>query len=151
MSIKKIVKGSVTALVVASSLVSAAYADGVACPTAEEVSGASKALNAVIRQGQKTFFVLSAQPALQSSDLGWIILSMTSSKGFDEAYSTGASNVKSVSMSINETAEEQQGMYICTYMSAASTVGIVAAIAPQQQGLVFNPSKLNLDVLKAKS
>lgn len=149
MSIKKIVKGSVAALVVASSLVSAAYAEDVKCPTVDQVKGASKALNGVIRQGQKTYFVLSAQPAVRSSNLGWIVLSMASAAGFDEAYATGTNNVKSTSMAMSETAEEQQGVYICAYMSSAG--GMVAAMAPQQQGLVFNPAVLNLDVLKAKN
>lgn len=150
MSIKKIVKGSVAALVVASSLVSAAYAEGVKCPTADQVKGAYKALNAVVRQGQKTYFVLSAQPAIQSSNLGWVVLSMSSSTGFDAAYTAGTNDVKSVSMALNEDAQEQQGMYICAYMTGAGGMS-VAAIAPQQQGLVFNPSVLNLDALKAKN
>lgn len=150
MSIKKIVKGSIAALMVASSMVTAAYAADVKCPTADEMKGSYRALNAVIRQGAKTYFVLSAQPALQSSGLGWIVLSMASSTGFDAAFTSGTNDVKAVKMALNENAQEQQGMYICGYMTASGGMN-VAAIAPQQQGLVFNPSVLNLDVLKAKN
>ena len=130
-------------------MVTVAHAAGVACPDAEDVKGSYKALNTVIRQSQKNYFVLTAQPSLNASDLNWIVLSQASSTGFDAAYTSGQNDVKSVAMAAMETAIEQQGVYICAYFTGSGTMNVMA-VAMQQQGLVFNPGVLKLDNLKAQ-
>lgn len=147
MSVKNMLKGTVVALIAASSLVTVAYAS-VKCPSVADVKGADRALNAVIRQSQKTYFVLSAQPAINSSDLGWMVAAQASGSGFDAAYTSGVNDVKSVAAAAMDTAMEQQGMYICAYLTKSGAMSVMA-VAQQQQGLVFNPALLNMDAIKA--
>ena len=64
----KSLKGIVALSVVALGTATAAYA-GVKCPSADEVKKADRSLNTVMRQSQRGFFVLSAQPAVNSSGL----------------------------------------------------------------------------------
>lgn len=150
MLVKNSMKAMIAALVAASSMMTAANAAGVACPTAEAVKGADRALNAVIRQSQKTYFVLTAQPAIEASDMGWIVAAQASASGFDAAYTSAVTDVKSVVAPAMETAIEQQGVYLCAYFTSGGKMSVLAA-APQQQGFVFNPGVLNLDGLKAKN
>ena len=149
MTFQKKIQGTIAALIVASSMVTAAYATGVACPTVADVKGADRALNTVMRQSQKNFFVLTAQPAINASDLGWLVLTQTSASGFDAAFTSGQNDVKSVTMAAMETAMEQQGVYICAYFTGSGGMNVMA-LAPQQQGLTFNPAVLNLQNLKIK-
>ena len=141
------VKGIMAAVIAASTMMTTVHAAGVSCPTAADVKDSSKALNAVIRQSQKSFFVLSAQPAITSSDLGWIVLTQSSSTGFDAAFNTGTNDVKSVTLAAMDKPIEQQGMYICAYFTATGGMNVMA-VAPQQTGLIFNPAKLNLETIK---
>lgn len=151
MTVQKKLKGTIAALVVASTMVTAAHATGVKCPSVADIKGADRALNAVIRQSQKTFFVLSAQPAINASNLGWIVAAQASANGFDAAYTSGVNDVKSVSVAAMDTAMEQQGMYICAYITSAGGMTVMAIAPQQQQGLTFNPGMLDLDALKIKN
>ncbi len=150
MIVSNSIKGMIAALITTSCLITTANAgDDVSCPSVDQIKGASRALNAVIRQSQKSYFVLSAQPAINSSGLSWMIVTQASSAGFDAAFSSGTSDVKSVSMAMMEQPVEQQGMYICPYITEAGSMSVMA-IAQQQQGLTFNPALINLDAIKAK-
>ncbi len=141
------VKGMIAAVIAASTMMTTVHAAGVSCPTAAEVKDSSRALNAVIRQSQKTFFVLSAQPAITSSDLGWIVLTQASANGFDAAFTAGTNDVKAVTLAAMDKPIEQQGMYICAYFTSTGGMNVMA-VAPQQTGLIFNPAKLNLEAIK---
>ena len=103
-----------------------------------------------MRQSEKRFFVLTAQPAIQASDLGWIVVTQASGNSFDPAFTAGQNDVKSVTMAAMESAMEQQGAYICAYFTASGSMSVMA-VAPQQQGLTFNPAMLHLDTLKLKN
>ncbi len=150
MVVKSILKGTIAAVIAATSLVSVAYASDVACPSVEQVTGADRALNAVIRQSQKTFFVLSAQPAIQESDLGWMVVAQASASGYDAAHNSAQNDVKSVMFAAMDTAMEQQGMYICAYLTKSGAMSVMT-VAQQQSGLVFNPGMLKMDAIKAKA
>lgn len=143
------VKGMIAAVIAASTMMTTAHA-AVSCPTAAEVKDSSRALNAVIRQSQKTFFVLSAQPAISSSDLGWMVLTQANATGFDAAYTAGTNDVKAVTLAAMDKPIEQQGMYICAYFTSTGGMNVMA-VAQQQQGLIFNPAKLNLDAIKPQA
>src|SRR3990167_11152812 len=145
MKFQRNVKATIAALITASTMITAAHAD-VTCPTAADVKGASKALNTVMRQSEKNFFVLTSQPAFNASDLSWLVLTQASANGFDAAYNSGVSDVKAVAMPAMETAIEQQGFYICAYFTANGGMNVMT-VAQQQQGLTFDPSKLKLDKL----
>jgi hypothetical protein len=144
----KTLKGLVAASLMTLGMLNAAHA-GVACPEASEVKGAVKALNAVIRMNEKTYFVLSAQPAINASDLGWIVAAQASAAGFDAAHSAGSTSVKNVISAMTPEAIEQGGAYLCAYLTSSGGMPVMA-LAPQQQGFIFNPGMLNLDAIKAK-
>lgn len=141
----KIIKGLLTASLLTVTAVTSAYAS-VACPSVSDVKGTVKALNVVMRQSERGFFVFTAQPAINASNLSWLILAQASAKGFDAAYASGQSAVGGVMAAATEEAIEQGGFYICPYMSSVGGLSVMA-IAQQQQGLTFNPSVLNLDAI----
>jgi hypothetical protein len=140
-------KKILAASIIASSMLTVAYADDVPCPSAATIKGTTQALNAVIRQSEDGFFVLTAQPAVNDSDLSWVVMAQIKAKSFDPAYTRGVSEVKAVTMPAMDTAIEMQGMYVCAYMTSSGGMSVMAA-AQQQQGIIFNPAKLNLDALR---
>lgn len=142
------VKFGFKSLVAASliSLTTSAYA-GIACPDMDSVKAAADSLNAVIRVTPKMYFVLTAQPAVQASNLNWMVAAQSKATGFDAAYNAGQSSVNSVIALVTEEAIEQAGMYLCAYMTSSSGMNVIAA-APQQQGFAFNPATINLEKLK---
>jgi hypothetical protein len=145
---KTSLKGLVAASVVALGMAAPAHA-AVTCPDASEIKGSVRALNAVIRQSEKNFFVLTAQPAVNSSNLGWIVVTQSSGNGFDAAFANGGNSVKSVISAATEEAIEQQNMYICAYFTSSGGMNVMA-IAPQQQRISFTPEMFNLDLFKKK-
>ena len=118
----------------------------VACPTKNEVTGAVTALNTVMRQSEKNYFVLTAQPAINSSNLDWLVITQASGNGFDAAFANGEKNVKSVMAAATDEPVEQQGFYICAYLSGSGMN--VMTVAPQQQKMNFNPAMINFDSFK---
>jgi hypothetical protein len=146
---KKLMSKMVAATVLSLGMVTSALA--VTCPSANEITGASDSLNGVLRQSPKVYFVLSAGPALNSNDMDWMLVTQTSAKGFDAAYTTGQKSVESVVAGVNEDAVEQGGMLICGYLTTSGGMNVMAvAQAPQDDGLFFNPAKINMDAIKAK-
>ncbi len=144
---KKSIHGVIAASMITLSMVTSAYAT-ISCPSTTDVKGAVSALNTVMRQSEKGYFVLTAQPAINASNLDWILVAQTSGNGFDAAYANGQNSVKSVIAAVSDEPMEQQGFYLCGYISSG---GInVMTIAPQQQKITFNPALINLDVLKQK-
>ncbi len=138
-----------TASIISMGMITSAMA--VTCPSASDITGTGDALNAVIRQTAKTYFVLSAGPALNASDLDWMVLSQTSAKGFDAAYANGKKSVESVLTNANEDAIEQGGMLICGYLTSSGGMNVMAVSqAPQDNRMFFNPAKINMDALKFK-
>lgn len=146
---KKSLKGIVAVTALAISAASVAHA-GVSCPSADDVKKADRALNTVIRQSQRAFFVLSAQPSINSSGMGWIVATQASGSGFDDAFNKGQESVRSVIAAAMDTPIEQQGVLICPYLTTSGGMNVMA-VAPQQQGLVFNPTMLNMDKIKLKN
>ncbi len=144
----KNIKGIIAALIATSCVMTTAFAADVACPTAGDITAASGDLNAVIRQSSKSYFVLTAQPTVQASDLTWIVMTQASGNGFDAAFDAGTADVKAVVSAMSDTAIEQQGMYICAYFTSKGKMNVFAA-APQQSGM-FNPTLLNLNAIKLK-
>jgi len=145
---RKTLKGLVAASIMVLGSLTSAYA-GVSCPQASEVKDASTELNAVIRMSEKGFFVLTAQPAIDASNLGWIVVSQASATGYDAAHNSGSTSVKSVVAPLTPEAIEQGGAYICAYVTSAGGINVMA-VAQQQQGLIFNPSVINFDAIKEK-
>ena len=148
MVISKIMKGILAATIMTASMATTVQAADVSCPSASDVQGTSRALNTVMRQSKSSYFVFTAQPALNTSGLNWMVLSMASGNGFDAAYTSAANDVKAVAMAANEEPIEQQGVYICAYFTSAGGMSVMA-VAQQQQGLTFNPSMLKLDAIRA--
>lgn len=145
MSKKRTIKGLVAASLVTFGMVTAAHAT-VSCPTTSDVKGAVKALNTVMRQSERGFFVLTAQPAINSSNLGWMVATQEKANGFDAAFNGGQNSVNSVIAAVTDKPIEQQGVYLCAYMTTSGMN--VMALAPQQQGMTFKPSMFNLDAVK---
>ena len=144
---KKNVKQIIAACVMATSMVTAAQASDVACPSADAVKGSVRALNTVMRQSETGYFVLTAQPALNESGHSWIVLSQTNGSGFDAAFANGQGNVKTVLAAAMPNAVEMQGALICAYITSGSIRPSVMAVSPLQQGITFNPTLLKLDTL----
>lgn len=142
-------KKAIALSILASSIMTVAYAEDVKCPSAADIKGANKALNGVIRQSEEGFFVLSAQPAVNASDYSWVVMAQVKASSFDPAYKSGVNEVKSVMMPAMENAIEMQGMYVCPYLTGSGGMTVMAA-AQQQQGIIFNPAKLNLDAIKLR-
>lgn len=142
----KSIKGIITAIMTLCAVTSV-YAD-VSCPSATDIKDGVRALNAVVRQSEKGFFVLTAQPAINASNLDWIIAAQTSANGFDAAFASGEKAVKTVMAPVTNTAIEQRGFFVCAYLSMGGMN--VMAMAPKQQSINFNPAVINFDAFKQK-
>lgn len=140
------IKGIVAATILALGATSAAYAN-VSCPSAEDVKNADRALDTVMRQSEHGFFVLSARPSIQASGLGWMVATQSRADGFDAAYRAGQESVKSVMSGMMDQPIEQQGVYICPYITSSGGMNVMA-VAQAQQGLVFNPAMLDMKNLR---
>ena len=145
---KRSLSGIVAASIVTLGLTTSAFAD-VSCPSVSEVKKAVTALNTVMRQSERTYFVLSAQPAFNSSDLDWMIAAQASGNGFDAAYSNGQSAVKGVVAAATDTPIEQNGFLMCAYMSSTGGMNVMT-IAQQKQKFSLTPSVLNFDLFNVK-
>lgn len=143
---KKMIKGVIATAIMTMGAASAAHA-GVPCPTASDIKGADKALNTVMRISRSTYFVLTGQPAVRASGMDWLVAAQESEKGFDASYDAAGGDLKAVVAPAMSDAMEQQGVYMCAYLTSNGGMNVMA-LAPQQQGLVFNPSKLNLKALQ---
>lgn len=143
---KKHINGIIATSIISLGMATTAHA-GVPCPSVNSIKQAVGALNTVMRQSERSFFVLSAQPAINESNLDWILAAPVTSHGFDAAFASGQSSVKTVVAPVSDEAMEQQGFFICGYLSTSGSMGIMA-IAPEQQKISFNPSIINLDIFK---
>lgn len=142
---KKHINGIIATSLISLGMAATAHA-GVTCPSVSSVKEAVGALNTVMRQSERNFFVLSAQPAINESNFDWILVAQVTSNGFDAAFASGQNSVKRVVTPISDEAMEQQGFYICGYFSASGSMSVMT-IAPQQQKIIFNPAIINLDTL----
>lgn len=146
MTYHKSIKRVLAAMIILSAATSV-YAD-VTCPSAKNIKDAVTALNAVVRQSEKGYFVLTGQPAINVSNLDWVVASQESATGFDAAFASGEKSVKSVISPVTPSAIEQRGFYICAYLSMGGMN--VMAIAPKQQKIGINPALIDLDIFKQK-
>src|SRR3990167_1761663 len=125
-------KAILATLMLTSGFTVVAQASDVSCPSTSDVKGAVKALNGVIRQSQKSYIVLTAQPAFSASGHEWLLMTQSQGNGFDDALRSGGNDVQSVMMPASPNAIEMQGVYVCPYVTSNGGMNVMA-ISPQQQ------------------
>lgn len=143
------VRKTIFATLLSLGLATAAYADGIPCPSADDVKGAADSLNAIIRVTPKMYFVLTAQPAVSSNGHDWMVAAQAKGTSFDPAYNLALTSVNNVISAVTEEAIEQGGMYLCAYMTSTNGMNVMA-VTQQQQGFGFNPAKINLEAFGKK-
>ena len=144
----KILHGIIATSLMTICMATSAYAN-VSCPSAKDVKSASDALNTVMRQSEKSYFVLTAQPAINSSDLDWLVATSNSANGFDAAFANGQKSVSSTISAVTDEPIEQGGFYLCAYLSSGGMNVMTVAQVPQG-GFTFKPSMFNMDLFKQK-
>lgn len=143
---KKIVQSVMAACILSSSMATVAYAHDVACPKVSDVKGAAGDLNGVMRESAESpnYFVLTPQPAINTSGYDWLLIAQAQGSSFDPAFTSGQSDVKTVTMSASPTAMEMNGMFICGYFTSSGGMTVLT-VAPEQQDAKLNPATLKLN------
>src|SRR3990167_9539284 len=113
---KKIKQGVFAALVLSSTIATAALA-----------------------ADSPNYFVLTAQPAINVSNLDWMVLTQTQANSFDPAFTAAESDVKSVVMLATDKPVQTSGVYVCAYFTSSGTMNVLA-VAPDQEGVTLNPA-----------